>query len=98
MDDAGPDPVAAEEPAEDDRPIAEPLPTVDQLLEGITLTHDLVPLTARIEDPDRHAIFISSHPEPAEVGTAFADELATRGSTSNRPDSIRRWPPGMAIC
>ncbi len=58
--------------------VAKPSGILD-LLTGVTLPYDLTPLTARIEDPDRHAIFISPHPDAAEVGTAFADELVHQG-------------------
>ena len=67
--------VVEESPSE----IAAQLPGIVDLLNGVTLPFDLTPLTARIEDPDRHAIFISPHPDAAEVGTAFADELVQQG-------------------
>lgn len=54
-------------------------PAILAMLDGITLPYDLSPLTSGIVDPDTHAIFVSTHPDPAEVGTAFADELATQG-------------------
>ena len=67
------------EPAGEPVPGPSELPGILDLLDGVTLPHDLTPLTARIEDPNRHAIFISPNPDAAEVGTAFADELAAQG-------------------
>lgn len=54
-------------------------PTVEQLLDGITLPFDLAPMPTALPEPSRHAVFLSSHPDPEEVGTAFADRLVELG-------------------
>lgn len=54
-------------------------PTILELLDGISLPYDLTSLTARIEDPDRHAVFLSTHGDAGDVGTAFADQLVELG-------------------
>lgn len=79
--------LAEEEPFEDGpteeaasvEPEVAKLPGIVDLLDGVTLPFDLTPLTTRIEDPNHHAIFVSPHPDAAEVGTAFADELVQQG-------------------
>ncbi len=65
-------------------PTPEPIPagtgsSVLDLLDGIALPYDLTPTTGCIAEPDRHAIFLSSHGDAEAVGTAFADELARLG-------------------
>ncbi len=55
------------------------LPTVLDLLDGITLPFDLAPSTVGIVEPERHAIFLSSHHDAEATGTAFADELTRLG-------------------
>ena len=49
------------------------------MLDGIELPYDLVPVTAVVEDPDRHLIFLTTHSNAEEVGTRFADELIRLG-------------------
>ncbi len=55
--------------------------SIEDMLDGIVLPYELVPVTANVKDFDRHRIFISNHPDAVEVGTAFADELTRLGYT-----------------
>lgn len=54
-------------------------PTIGELLDGVALPFGLMPSAGRIAEPHRHAVFLSTHPDPGDVGTAFADQLVDRG-------------------
>ena len=45
------------------------------LLDGIELPYDLMPVTSAVEDPDRHLILLTTHSNAGEVGKRFADQL-----------------------
>ena len=49
------------------------------LLEGIRLPYDLMPVTSAVEDADRHIVFLTTHSNAGEVGKRFADELERLG-------------------
>ncbi len=53
--------------------------TISTLLADIDLPYDLHSISDGEADVDRHTTFVSSHSDPAEVGTAFADELERVG-------------------
>ena len=59
-------------------PHLEPRTLID-MLDGIELPYDLTPVTAAVEDPDRHLIFLTTHSNAEEVGTRFADEMIRLG-------------------
>lgn len=59
-------------------PQLEPRTLID-MLDGIELPYDLTPVTAAVEDPDRHLIFLTTHSNAEEVGTRFADEMIRLG-------------------
>ncbi len=59
-------------PADDDR-------TLTDVLEGIQLPYDLMPVTSVVDNPDRHLIFLTTHSNAGEVGKKFADELERLG-------------------
>lgn len=53
--------------------------TLTDILEGIRLPYDLMPVTSVIEDADRHLIFLTTHSDAGEVGKRFAEELERLG-------------------
>lgn len=53
--------------------------TMTDLLEGIRLPYDLMPITSAVEDADRHVVFLTTHSNAGEVGKRFADELERLG-------------------
>lgn len=53
--------------------------TLTDMLDGIRLPYDLMPVTSVVEDPDRHLVFLTTHSNAGEVGTRFADELERLG-------------------
>ncbi|MDH3301772.1 MAG: hypothetical protein OES24_14835 [Acidimicrobiia bacterium] len=53
--------------------------TLTDMLEGIKLPYDLMPVPSVVEDPDRHIIFLTTHSNAGEVGKRFADELERLG-------------------
>jgi hypothetical protein len=68
------------DPSTDAGPPATAAPrTLSDMLDGIKLPYDLTPVTAAVEDPDRHLIFLTTHSNAEEVGTKFADELIRLG-------------------
>lgn len=60
-------------------PTAERVLPLSDILEGLNLPYDLTPVTAMVEDPDRHMIFLTTHSNAGEVGQRFADELEALG-------------------
>lgn len=60
-------------------PAAEDSQTLTDMLQGIELPYDLMPVTSVVEDPDRHIIFLTTHSNAGEVGKRFADELERLG-------------------
>ncbi|MGI9595598.1 MAG: hypothetical protein ACR2QK_05540, partial [Acidimicrobiales bacterium] len=47
----------------------------------VDLPFDLSPTIGGVADPAHHAVFLSPHGDPADIGTAFSDELAKLGFT-----------------
>lgn len=62
-----------------DQPLDTGMRTLFEMLEGIRLPYDLAPVSAIVEDPDRHLIFLTTHSNAEEVGTRFADDLIRLG-------------------
>lgn len=62
------------------RPLSDqPSGSLADMLEGIRLPYDLMPVTTEVEDADRHLIFLTTHSNAEEVGQRFADELERLG-------------------
>ncbi len=63
------------------RPSSDSRSTLNELLSDVMLPYDLAPAPGRIIDSDHHAVYLSPHDDPADIGTSFADALVAQGFT-----------------